>query len=95
MVSLIDHPDIKYRHVWINYSHKPHELSSVSNNRTIDLLGSCEPNAIGFAGCECTDAISRINKGQIDCSLPNLCPEDCVVCQVCLYDIVEDCYNEY
>ncbi|GFH49141.1 predicted protein [Chaetoceros tenuissimus] len=49
-----------------------------------DLSNSCIDSSL--SSCQCYDARERIDKGQITCGV-DMCPEDCEVCKVCLYEI--------
>ncbi len=49
-----------------------------------DLSNSCIDSSL--SSCQCYDARERIDNGQITCGV-DMCPEDCEVCKVCLYEI--------
>jgi len=68
------------------------DCASYSNKWLLDLRESCDSDNQGnLFNCRCADAERRISNGQIDCDIDK-CPEDCVVCQQCLYDVV-DCFS--
>ncbi len=53
----------------------------------IDLSETCEDNGSGdLINCQCNDAEDRIDRGQIQCG--DVCPEDCDVCEYCLYVVL-------
>lgn len=49
-----------------------------------DLSNSCIDSSL--SSCQCYGAKERIDNGQITCGV-DMCPEDCEVCKVCLYEI--------
>jgi len=54
-----------------------------------DLVNSCDGViSQDNESCVCTDAQARIDSGQVECNGNADCPEDCEVCQFCLYNII-------
>lgn len=50
---------------------------------------SCERTADGqLINCQCYDAQSRVDSGEIQCGA-DICPDDCFVCDYCMYYVVE------
>jgi hypothetical protein len=52
--------------------------------RLFDLHETCDST---FEVCECRDAQTKIDSGQIDCS-QDICPDNCSTCTVCLESVI-------
>lgn len=64
--------------------------------RIEDVMGSCTGNVMAndYIGCKCPDAQRRVNNGQIDCNnRSDPCPPGCIICEICLYHVVENCMD--
>ena len=57
--------------------------------RLSDLNMSCERTVSGeLINCQCYDAQRRVDIGEIECG-SDVCPDDCFVCEYCMYYVVE------
>jgi hypothetical protein len=62
---------------------------SYSSDWLFDLSSTCgqlgnDPSTT--SSCACADAEEKINNGMIQCGVDE-CPEDCAICQFCLYEL--------
>ena len=66
-----------------------------TKNRVLDLGMTCTGLYFekDYTNCDCEKARRRLAAGEIDCNVNRPCPDDCTVCQICLYYVVEECLD--